>query len=152
MHRRAGSALCPLPLLRGRSRGGRGGRPASHVLPGGSWAGKGGSLACEFGGLCSRVDLACFHGKTFWRVCLAGLFGGSSWLIYSAGFSKQEKTCCWTMKRNRKERNVLWWICRLWYHYVASNIVLFTFVAGSPEPANCGLTTVVMWICESHCE
>jgi hypothetical protein len=30
--------------------------------------------------------------------------------------------------------------------------VLFAFVAGSPEPANCGLTNVVMWICESHCE
>ena len=48
--------------------------------------GRGGSLASEFGGSCSRVDLACFHGKTFWRVCLAGLFGGSSWLIYSVGF------------------------------------------------------------------
>jgi hypothetical protein len=22
----------------------------------------------------------------------------------------------------------------------------------SPEPANCGLATVVMWICESYCE
>ena len=29
------------------------------------------------------------------------------------------------------------------YHYVAINIVLFAFVAGSPEPANCGLTTVL---------
>ena len=91
MHRRAGSALCPLP----RSVGGAGGEG------GGGWQvmsclgdlerGKGGSLACEFGESCSRVDLACFHGKTFWRVCLAGLIGGSSWLIYSAGFSKQEK-------------------------------------------------------------
>jgi hypothetical protein len=24
--------------------------------------------------------------------------------------------------------------------------VLFAFIAGSPEPANCGLKTVVMWI------
>jgi hypothetical protein len=29
---------------------------------------------------------------------------------------------------------------------MASNIVLFALVAGSPEPANCGLATVVMWI------
>ena len=50
---------------------------------------RGGSLASEFGGSCSRVDLACFHGKTFWRVCLAGLFGGSVWRIYLAGFHKQ---------------------------------------------------------------
>ena len=151
MHRRAGSALCPLLRSVGGAGGGGGGRLASHVLPGGSWAGKGGSLACEFGGSCSRVDLACFHGKTFWRVCLAGHFGGSSWLIHSMDL-KQGKTCCWTKKRNRKQWNVLWWICRLRYHYVVSNIVLFAFVAGSPEPANCGLTTVVMWICESHCE
>ena len=54
-------------------------------------SGEGGSLAREFGGSCSRVDLACFHGKTFWRVCLAGQFGGSSWLIYSIGF-KTERT------------------------------------------------------------
>jgi hypothetical protein len=67
-------------------------------------------------------------------------------------FKARKNIYCWTMKRNRMEWNVLWWICRLWYHYVASNIVLFAFVAGSPEPANCGLTTVVMWICESHCE
>ena len=40
--------------------------------------GRGGSLASEFGGSCSRVDLACFHGKTFWRVKLAHSFGGSS--------------------------------------------------------------------------
>jgi hypothetical protein len=37
-------------------------------------------------------------------------------------------------------------------HYIASNIVLFALVAGSPEPANCGLATVVMWICGSYCE
>ena len=53
--------------------------------------GKGGSLASEFGGSYSRVDLACFHGKTFWRVHLAGLFGGSSWLIHLAGFQSKEK-------------------------------------------------------------
>ena len=53
--------------------------------------GRGGSLASEFGGSYSRVDLACFHGKTFWRVCLAGLFGGSSWLIYFVGFKGKEK-------------------------------------------------------------
>ncbi len=27
--------------------------------------------------------------------------------------------------------------------------MLFTLVAGSTEPANCGLATVVMWICGS---
>ncbi len=53
--------------------------------------GRGESLASEFGGSCSRVDLACFHGKTFWRACLAGLFGGSSWLIHLAGFQSKEK-------------------------------------------------------------
>ncbi len=36
--------------------------------------------------------------------------------------------------------------------YIASNIVLFALVAGSTEPANCGLATVVMWICGSYCE
>jgi hypothetical protein len=37
-------------------------------------------------------------------------------------------------------------------HYMASNIVLFALVAGSPEPANCGLATVVMRISGSYCE
>ncbi len=36
--------------------------------------------------------------------------------------------------------------------YIAGNIVLFALVAGSTEPANCGLATVVMWICGSYCE
>ena len=57
---------------------------------------RGGSLASEFGGSCSRVDLACFHGKTFWRVHLAGPLGGSIWRVKLAhlfsGFSKQGKT------------------------------------------------------------
>jgi hypothetical protein len=86
-----GRLSAPSPRSVGGAGGEGGGRLASHVLPGGSWAGKGGSLACEFGGLCSRVDLACFHGKTFWRVCLAGLFGGSSWLIHLAGFQSKGK-------------------------------------------------------------
>ncbi len=30
--------------------------------------------------------------------------------------------------------------------------MLFALVAGSPEPANCGLATVVMWISGSYCE
>ena len=38
-------------------------------------SGDGGSLASEFGGSFSRVDLAGFHGKTFWRIYLAGQFG-----------------------------------------------------------------------------
>ena len=61
---------------------------------------EGGSLASEFGGSCSRVDLACFHGKTFWRVCLAGLFGGSSWLIHLAGIQSKEKN----MLLNKKKK------------------------------------------------
>ena len=130
---------------------GGGGGEAGKLCPAwGSWAGKGGSLAREFGGSCSRVDLACSHGKTFWRVCLAGPFGKSSWRIYSMGFESKENMLL--SRRNRKEWNVLWWICGLQYHYVVSNIVLFAFIAGSPEPANCGLKTVVMWICESDCE
>ena len=48
--------------------------------------GRVGSLANEFGGSYSRVDLACFHGKTFWRVSLAHLFGGFS--------QAMKKTCC----------------------------------------------------------
>ena len=44
--------------------------------------GRGGSLASEFGGSYSRVDLACFHGKTFWRVCLAGQFGTFIWRVF----------------------------------------------------------------------
>ena len=69
----------------GAARGGGGGGPG---LAWGFCAGKGGSLASEFGGLFSRVDLADFHGKTFWRVILADLFGGSFWHIYLAGFHK----------------------------------------------------------------
>ena len=61
--------------------------------------GRGGSLASEFGGSCSRVDLACFHGKTFWRVCLAGLFGGSIWLIHLAGFQSNEKEMLLSKKK-----------------------------------------------------
>ncbi len=30
--------------------------------------------------------------------------------------------------------------------------MLFALVAGSTEPANCGLATMVMWICGSYCE
>ena len=84
----------PSPCSADGAVGGGGGEAGKLCPAWGSWAGKGGSLAQEFGGSCSRVDLAYFHGKTFWRVCLAGLFGGSSWLIYSAGFSKQEKDIC----------------------------------------------------------
>ena len=46
--------------------------------------GRGESLASEFGGSCSRVDLACFHGKTFWRVCLAGQFGSFIWRVFTS--------------------------------------------------------------------
>ena len=63
---------------------------------------KGGSLACEFGGLCSRVDLACFHGKTFLRVYLAGQFGRSSWLIYLK-ILKQEKHMLLSKERKSNE-------------------------------------------------
>ena len=92
MHRRAGSAPRPLPPRSADGVGGRGGGEAGALCSAwGSCAGKGGSLASEFSGSCSRVDLACFHGKTFWRVCLAGQFGGSSWLIYSVGFQSKEK-------------------------------------------------------------
>jgi hypothetical protein len=79
-----------LPAPSPRSVGGavgEGGGLASHVLPGDFERGRG-SLASEFGGLFSRVDLADFHGKTFWRVILADLFGGSFWHIYLAGFHK----------------------------------------------------------------
>ena len=99
MHGRAGPAPHPLPPAPLTEPGGEGGGKAGELcLAWGSWAGKGGSLAQEFGGSCSRVDLACFHGKTFWRVCLAGLFGGSIWRVYLAhlfsGFFKARKDIC----------------------------------------------------------
>ncbi len=71
--------------------GGRGGEVGKSCPAWGILSGEGGSLAREFGGSRSRVDLACFHGKTFWRVYLAGLFGGSSWLIYFVGFQSKEE-------------------------------------------------------------
>ena len=52
--------------------------------------GRGGSLASEFGGSCSRVDLACFHGKTFWRVHVAGQAGSFIRRVFKQG----ENTCC----------------------------------------------------------
>ncbi len=152
MHGRARSAPHPLPLLRWRSRGGEGGE-AGKSCP--AW----GILSRE-GGISGkwiwRVIFAGGFGVFPWQDILAGLLGGSVWRVKSAhsfsGFQSKKKNMLLNKKRNRMERNVLCWICRLWYHYIASNIVLFAFVAGSPEPANCGLTTVVMWICESHCE
>ena len=151
MRRRARSAPHPLPPLRWRSRGGRGGgRLASYVLPGDLEQGRGDLWL---------VNLAGHIRVWIWRVPMASHFGGFAGRVHLAGqvgafiqwVLKARKTCCWA-KRNRKEWNVLWWICRLQYHYVVSNIVLFAFIAGSPEPANCGLKTVVMWICESDCE
>ena len=69
----------------------------------GFWAGKGGSLASEFGGLFSRVDLADFHGKTFWRVILAHLLGGFSQVMKSKLLSKERE-----VKEMYNQ-----WICRL---------------------------------------
>jgi hypothetical protein len=58
-------------------------------------SGEGGSLAREFGGSCSRVDLACFHGKTFWRVYLAGQFGSfTQWIL------KQERHMLLSKEKN----------------------------------------------------
>ena len=37
---------------------------------------------------------------------------------------KARKHC----KANEIERNILWWICKLRYHYVVSNIVLFALL------------------------
>ena len=141
--------LPPPPPLSCRSRGGRGGgwRVVSCL----------GILSREggiFGLWVRRVTFACGFGMSLRQDILAGLFGGSVWRVTWAHlFNRFEsKENMLLSKRNRKEWNVLWWICRLWYHYVVSNIVLFAFIAGSPEPANCGLKTVVMWICESDCE
>ena len=79
-----GPGRLPTPSPRSAAgAGGGGGGEAGELCPAwGSCAGKGGSLASEFGVSHSCVDLACFYGKTFLRVCLAGLYGGSSWRIY----------------------------------------------------------------------
>ncbi len=60
---------------------------------------EGGSLASEFGGSFSRVDLAGFHGKTFWLI----LFGGSVWHIHLEGFQSNEKDMLLSKKRKEKK-------------------------------------------------
>jgi hypothetical protein len=144
----AGPPPCPHPPLRWRSRGGgEGGRVVETCPAWGFWAGKG------------DLRQADFHGKILWRVILAHLFGGSFWHIYLAGFCSQEKASCWAKKEKVKEMYNQWIcrlhnviicdICALWTLYIASNIVLFALVAGSTEPANSGLATVVivdLWI------
>ena len=98
--------LRPPPPLRHRSRGGGGGsRRAGSCL--GSWAGKGGSLPCELGGSHSRVDMASLYGRFIRQIYMAGLFGGSNGLICSKIESKKTLQSKW----NRKEWNILWWIC-----------------------------------------
>ncbi len=89
-----------------------------------------------------------------WQDILAGLCGGSVWHIYLAGFHKQWKDMLLSKKRKRKSNgkyysesadcNVIIW--------PVIYVVLFALVAGSPEPANCGLATMVMWISGSCCE
>jgi hypothetical protein len=83
--------LPPPPPLRCRSRGGRGGgwRVVSCL---GSWAGKGGSLACELGGSHSHVDMASLYGKSIRQEILAGLFGGSVWRVKWAHLFKRFKS------------------------------------------------------------
>jgi hypothetical protein len=146
MHRRAGSALCPLP----RSVGGAGGGG------GGGWQ----VMSClgdlERGrGDLWHVNLAGYVRVWIWRVSMARHFGGSAWRVYLAGqvgsfiwrvFKARGNACCWTMKRNRKERNVLWWICRLWYHYVASNIVLLLSLQ---VHQNQQIVVLQPWLCGS---
>ena len=77
MHRLAGSAPRPLPLLRWRSRGGEGGRRlASHVLPGDLERGRGDLW---------QVNLAGHVRGWIWRVSMARHFGGSAWRVSLAG-------------------------------------------------------------------
>jgi len=120
VRRRAGSAPAPSPAPLPEPWG-EGGGLAGCVLPG--------ILSREggiFGLWVRRVSFACGYGKSIRQDILAGLFGGSIWRVKWAHLFKRfesKKTCCWA-KRNRKKWNVLWWICKLRYHYVVSNMVL----------------------------
>ncbi len=79
---------------------------------------------------------------------VAGLFGGSIWRVKWAHLFKRfesKKTCCWA-NWNGKEWNVLWWICRLRYHYVVSIIVLFALLQ---VHRNQQIVVLVPWLCGS---
>jgi hypothetical protein len=70
-----------------------------------------------------------------------------------AGFISNEKDKLLSKKRKEKKCIISESVdCIMSLYILASNIVLFALVAGSTEPANCGLATVVMWICGSYCE
>ena len=95
MHRRAGSALCPLPPLRWRSRGGRGEEAGKSCPAWGILSGEGGDLW--------QVNLAGHVRGWIWRVSMARHFGGSAWRVYLAGqvgsfiwrvFKARGNACC----------------------------------------------------------
>jgi hypothetical protein len=84
--------------------------------------------------------LAGHFGAFIWRVILAHLFGGFSQAMKSKLLSNEEKERKCTISES---------VDCIMPLYIASNIVLFAFVAGSTEPANCGLATVAivdLWI------
>ncbi len=66
------------------------------------------------------------------------------WLCGSVNLAANENI-------HHEEERTSFFCCSARYRW-SIYIVLFAFIAGSPEPANCGLKTVVMWICESSCE
>ena len=101
--------LLPPPLLRCRSRGGGGSWRAGSCL--GSWAGKGGSLPCELGGSHSRVYMANLYGRFIRQIYMATLYGGFVWRVKWAHLFKIESKKTLQSKWNRKEWNILWWIC-----------------------------------------
>ena len=145
MRRRAGSAPHPLPPLRWRSQGGRGGGEAGELCPAWGILSRVGGI---FGLWVRRVTFACGFGVSLRQDILAGLLGGSVWRVKWAHLFNRfgsKGTYCWA-KRNRKEWNVLWWICRLRYHYVVSNIVLFALLQ---VHQNQQIVVLKPWLCGS---
>ena len=127
MRRRAGSAPHPLPPLRWRSREGEGGGGWRVVSCLGILSREGGI----FGSWIGRVIFACGFGVSPRQDIFAGLLGGSIWRVKLAHLFndfKVRENMLLSKGRNRKGWNVLWWICRLRYHYVVSNIVLFALL------------------------
>ncbi len=85
---------------------------------------------------------------------LAGLFGGSIWRVKWAHLFKDLRARKHAVEQNEIERNEMYYGESVDWDIIMWSVIysVICFIAGSPEPANCGLSTVVMWICESNCE
>ena len=89
-----------------------------------------------------QVYTASLYGKSIRQLYMAGLFGGSNGLIHQKIESKKTLQS----KGNRKEWNLLWWICKMQYHCVVSNIVLFALLQ---VHRNQQIVVLVPWLCGS---